>query len=121
MEADSCLASGVDCYCVDRIVLGRGAIVSRRAFLCTASHDHRKPGFPLMTGPVVIGEKAWVAAEAYVGPGVTIGAGAVVGARTVVVRDVPRGTVVVGNPARLVASNEEAVGALVPMPNVQAR
>src|ERR1700733_2638576 len=100
MEAGSCLASGVDCYCVDKIVLGQDAVVSQRAFLCTATHDYRERGFRLMTGPVVIGDGAWVAAEAYIGPGVTVGAGAVAGARAVVVQDVPPGAVVVGNPAR---------------------
>ncbi len=121
MKSGSCLAAGVDCYCVDRIVLGRDAVVSQRAFLCTASHDHRDPGFRLITGPVVIGENAWVAAEAYIGPGVTLGAGAVAGARAVVVRDVPVGAVVVGNPARVVASEAPPAGAVVAMPNVQAR
>jgi putative colanic acid biosynthesis acetyltransferase WcaF len=121
MKAGSCLGSGVDCYCVDRVVLGRDAIISQRAFLCTATHDHRQPGFRLMTGPVIIGENAWVAAEAYIGPGVTLGAGAVAGARAVVVRDVPAGAVVVGNPARLVTSNEEKAGASVRMPSAQAR
>ena len=121
MKAGSCLASGVDCYCVDRVILGRDAVVSQRAFLCTATHDHREPGFRLMTGPVIIGENAWVAAEAYIGPGVTLGAGAVAGARAVVVRDVPPGAVVVGNPARLIASEAEQAGAPVRIPSIQAR
>jgi putative colanic acid biosynthesis acetyltransferase WcaF len=121
MKAGSCLGSGVDCYCVDRIVLGRDAVVSQRAFLCTASHDHREPGFRLLTGPVVIGDNAWVAAEAYIGPGVTLGAGAVAGARAVVVRDVPAGAVVVGNPARLIAKNDELSTSAAPMASIQAR
>src|ERR1019366_1548392 len=121
MKAESCLASGVDCYSVDKIVLGRDAVVSQRAFLCTATHGHREAGFQLMTGPVVICENAWVAAEAYIGPGVTVGAGAVVGARAVIVRDVPPGATVVGNPARLIARKKEPAGAVVPMPNAQAR
>jgi putative colanic acid biosynthesis acetyltransferase WcaF len=121
MEAGSCLAAGADCYCVDKIVLGRDAIISQRAFLCTATHDHRQPGFKLMTGPVIIGENAWVAAEAYIGPGVTLGAGAVAGARAVVVRDVPPGAVVVGNPARLIASEVELASSPVRMPSPQVR
>jgi putative colanic acid biosynthesis acetyltransferase WcaF len=121
MEARSCLAAGVDCYCVGRIVLGRDAVVSQRAFLCTATHDHREPGFRLMTGPVVIGENAWVAAEAYIGPGVTLGAGAVAGARAVVVRDIPPGAVAVGNPARVIANKLEPAATVVQIPNVQAR
>jgi putative colanic acid biosynthesis acetyltransferase WcaF len=74
-----------------------------------------------MTGPVMIGEKAWVAAEAYIGPGVTLGAGSVAGARAVVVRDVPPGAVVVGNPARLIAREEEQAGAPVWKSGVQAQ
>jgi putative colanic acid biosynthesis acetyltransferase WcaF len=121
MKAGSCLAAGVDCYCVDRIVLGRNSVVSQRAFLCTATHDHREPGFRLMTGPVIIGENAWVAAEAYIGPGVTVGAGAVAGARAVVVRNVPPGVVVVGNPARVVTSEMQPIGAVVPMTSAHTR
>jgi putative colanic acid biosynthesis acetyltransferase WcaF len=121
MKARSCLGSGVDCYCVDQVVLGDDAVISQRAFLCTATHDYREPGFRLMTGPVIIGENAWVGAEAYIGPGVTFGSGAVAGARAVVVRDVPPGAVVVGNPARLIASEEEQTDALVRTPSAQAR
>lgn len=121
MKAGSCLAAGVDCYCVDRIELGCGSVVSQRAFLCTATHDHREAGFQLMTGPVVIGENAWVAAEAYIGPGVTVGAGAVAGARAVVVRDVPPSAVVVGNPARIIAREKGNAAAIVPLPSAKAR
>jgi putative colanic acid biosynthesis acetyltransferase WcaF len=100
MKRGSCLAAGVDCYCVDRIVLGPDAVVSQRAFLCTASHAPREQGFALVTAPIEICEKAWIAAEAFVGPGVVIGRGATAGARAVVVHDVALGAVVVGNPAR---------------------
>jgi putative colanic acid biosynthesis acetyltransferase WcaF len=109
MGERSCLASGVDCYSVDVVTLGRGAVVSQRAFLCTASHDFRSPGFALVTAPVSIGENAWVGAEAFIGPGVSLGAAAVAGARAVVTKDVPAAGVVVGNPARLVARGDEPV------------
>ena len=52
--------------------------------------------------PVVIGNGAWVAAQAIILKGVTIGDGAVVGAGAVVTGDVPPGAVVAGNPARVV-------------------
>jgi putative colanic acid biosynthesis acetyltransferase WcaF len=55
---------------------------------------------PLVTAPVRIGAGAWVAAEAYVHPGVTIGADAVAGVRAVVLREVPPGQIVGGNPAK---------------------
>ena len=52
-----------------------------------------------LEGPF-IREGAKIGANATVLPGVTVGKGALVGAGSVVVRDVPDGTVVVGNPAK---------------------
>lgn len=100
MGPNACLSPEVDCYCVDRITLGANAVVSRRGFLCTATHDPDLPDMPLVTAPITIGPEAWVAADVFVGPGVAVGEGAVVGARASVFGDVPPGTVVVGNPAR---------------------
>jgi acetyltransferase-like isoleucine patch superfamily enzyme len=52
--------------------------------------------------PVRLGRGVFVGARAIILKGVSIGDGAVVGAGTVVARDVPAGTVVAGNPARIV-------------------
>jgi putative colanic acid biosynthesis acetyltransferase WcaF len=100
MGEGSVMGDGVDCYSVDRIELGPGAIVSQRAYLCAAGHDYNDPAFPLVTAPIHVAAGAWVAAEAFVGPGVTVGEGGVVMARAVVLRDVEPWTVVAGNPAR---------------------
>jgi len=54
-----------------------------------------------LVGPVVR-RNAKIGANATLLPGVVIGEGALVGAGAVVVRDVPPGAVVVGNPARVI-------------------
>jgi acetyltransferase-like isoleucine patch superfamily enzyme len=54
-----------------------------------------------LVGPVVR-RNAKIGANVTLLPGVVIGEGALVGAGAVVVRDVPAGTVVVGNPARVI-------------------
>jgi putative colanic acid biosynthesis acetyltransferase WcaF len=106
MAAGSCLADGVDCYCVAPVYLGAEATVSQRAFLCTASHDIRGADRKLVMAPIRIEAGAWVFAEAFVGMGVTIGEGAVVAARGVVVKDVAPYDVVAGNPARVIGRRE---------------
>ena len=106
MHEHSCLSHFVDCYCVDRVELGAHATVSQYSFLCTATHDHTRPGMPLMTAPIVIGDHAWVTADVFVGPGVTVGEGAVVGARSTVMHDVAPWKVVAGNPAREVGQRD---------------
>lgn len=110
MEPYACLGREVDCYSVAPISIGRGATVSQRVFLCTASHDIRVPGNPLTTGPIVIKEGAFVFAEAFVGMNVVVEAGAVVAARAVVVRSVPEGEIVAGNPARTIGRRGDPRG-----------
>ena len=87
-------------YNLGPVTIGAGASISHRAHLCAGTHDYQDPTLPLQRLPIVIGPRAWVCADAFVGPGVTVGEGAVIAARAVVVRDVPAWHVVGGNPAR---------------------
>jgi putative colanic acid biosynthesis acetyltransferase WcaF len=109
MANESCIGPDVDCYCVDRIELGVRAVVSQRAFLCTASHDYNRSDLPLTTAPITLRADAWVAAEVFVGPGVTLNEGAVALARSVVVRDVTAWIVVAGNPANPIKQRDRQI------------
>lgn len=102
MAENSCLASDVDCYNVDKIIIGANTTVSQGSYLCTASHDVTNPLNPLITAPIILEDQAWVGARAYIGMGVTIGQGSVVGATASVYKDVEPWTVVGGNPAKLI-------------------
>lgn len=93
------IGPGATIYCMGPIRLGDYALVSQRAHLCGGTHDHRDPNFQLIARPITIGARAWIAAEAFVGPGVTVGEGAVLGARAAAMRDLDPWTVYSGNPA----------------------
>ena len=110
MDDGSCVDDDVDCYNADTVRIGKHAIVSRGATLCTATHDYEDPTFPVVTGPITIEASAWVAARAFIFPGVTIGEGAVVGACAVVTRDVSAGAIVAGNPAKIIRYRGDADG-----------
>lgn len=102
MGDDSCLSEEVDCYCVDKIRIGANTTVSQYSFLCSASHDYSTadmPHMPLVSAPITIGSRVWIAADVFVGPGVHIGDGTVVTARSSVFGDLPGGVVARGNPA----------------------
>lgn len=102
MKDYACIADGVDCYNAAKVTIGVNATVSQRAYLCTASHNIADPEHHQTQFPIVIGDRAWVAAEAFVGPNVSIGEGAVVGARGCVFKDVEPWIVVGGNPAKFI-------------------
>lgn len=69
-----------------------------------AGHPKELPDVP--TKPITIENDAWIGFGATILKGVTIGQGAIVGARTLVTKDVPPYTVVVGNPARIVGTSQ---------------
>jgi putative colanic acid biosynthesis acetyltransferase WcaF len=82
------------------IEIGADAVVSQGAHICASSHDVSDPLFQLVLRPIRIGDKAWVAADAFVGPGVTVGEGAVLGARGAAFKDLAPWTIYSGNPAQ---------------------
>ena len=98
----SSLSSNVDCYSVDKILIGSRVTISQRAFLCTASHDIKSLALPLTSQPIKIEDYAWICAEAFIGPGVNIGHSSVVYARSVCIKDVMPFKVVGGNPAKVI-------------------
>jgi acetyltransferase-like isoleucine patch superfamily enzyme len=57
--------------------------------------------------PIVIKQNVWIGARVTLIGGVTVGANSVVAAGSVVTRDVPRDTLVTGNPAQVVRSIAE--------------
>ncbi|MGN0232423.1 MAG: sugar O-acetyltransferase [Muribaculaceae bacterium] len=50
--------------------------------------------------PITVGNNVWIGGNCTILPGVSIGDGCTIGAGSVVVRDIPAGTVAVGNPCR---------------------
>jgi putative colanic acid biosynthesis acetyltransferase WcaF len=89
-------------YNLGKVTIGNRVTISHRAHLCAGTHDYTDPAMPLLKTPIIISDQAWVCTDAYVGPGVTVGEGAVVGACAVVVKDVEKWGIAVGNPAQVV-------------------
>jgi putative colanic acid biosynthesis acetyltransferase WcaF len=100
--AHSMLAEGVKVYNLGPVRIGDHTVISQDAHLCAGTHDYTQPNLPLLRPPITVGSGVWVCAEAFIGPGVTVHDNAVVAARSVVVKDVPAGMVVGGNPARVI-------------------
>lgn len=89
----------VELYSLGAIDIGRNAVVSQYAYICTGSHDFRSATFDIYQKPIRIEDEAWVAAGCFVHPGVTIARGSVIAARSVVNADTEPFTVYAGSPA----------------------
>jgi putative colanic acid biosynthesis acetyltransferase WcaF len=98
----ACIGPGVTVYSMAKITFESYSLASQGAHICAGTHDIEDVHFQLQARPIVIGYRAWIAAEAFVGPGVTVGEGAVLGARGCAFQDLEPWTVYVGNPARAI-------------------
>ncbi len=85
------------------ITLGQDVFVGPKVNIITINHDSDPENRSATYGrPVVIEDKVWIGINATILPGVRVGYGAIIGANSVVTKDVPPMTVVVGNPAKVV-------------------
>jgi putative colanic acid biosynthesis acetyltransferase WcaF len=97
----ACLGDRANAYSLGEIEIGARATVAQEVYLSTGTHDFVRPGIPLVTAKITIGEDAFIGARAFVLPGVTIGARSVIGACSVVTHDVPEDVIAAGNPCRV--------------------
>jgi len=80
------------------VILNTGCIVEHEGVI--GDFAHVSPG-AVLAGNVRVGAGAFIGGNATLIPGITIGDNAIVGAGAVVLKDVPAGRTVVGNPARI--------------------
>jgi acetyltransferase-like isoleucine patch superfamily enzyme len=99
---------------IDRVEIGDNVLIGSNVLITDHFHGDSTPEQlqqaprlrPLISrGPTVVEEGVWIGEGACIMPGVRVGRGAVIGANAVVSRDVARGSIVVGVPARPVSVN----------------
>lgn len=89
------------------LTIGNSVSVSHQVSLITGSHDKDSSDFREIDLPIVIGDYAWIGANATVLQNVTIGQGAIICAGAVVVKDVPEYAIVGGVPARVIGKRSK--------------
>lgn len=105
LSGGNVLQQGCILHCDDAITMREHCSLGEYTTVIDSSHV---PGGPdgawlhrIKTSPIVIERNAWICAKATIARGVRIGEGAVVGANSLVVKDVPAGTLASGIPAQI--------------------
>jgi maltose O-acetyltransferase len=92
----------LDCHTVH---IGENVLIAPYVQIYTAYHptdpETRLTGREL-AAPIRIGHNVWIGGGAIICPGVTIGDNTSIGAGSVVVTDIPKNVVAVGNPCRII-------------------
>ena len=89
------------------ITFGDNILLAQNVVMSALNHNYEDPTRAVVdqgytVKEIIVEDGVWMGAGVIVTPGVRIGRNAVVGAGSVVTRDVPAYSVVVGNPARIV-------------------
>jgi acetyltransferase-like isoleucine patch superfamily enzyme len=94
------------------IKIGDHVMFANGCFVGDAEHRYDDPDTPVTwqgftsKGPVRIGPNCWFGVNCVVTSGVEVGERCVIGANSVVTRDIPRGTIAAGAPARVLKQIE---------------
>ena len=116
---DAYIGANCEIVCMSGVSIGAGVTISDHVYINDASHslDPRNGLFMdrdlVSKGPVILGPGCFIGYGATILSGVTLGEHAVVGARAVVTKPVPPYSMVVGNPARVIARFDLNVGAWI--------
>lgn len=91
--------------------MGSYSILGPEVVIMTAQHNYYDASMipydqAEILKPVVIGEAVWIGMRAIVLGGVTLGDGCVVGAGSVVVKSFQAGSIIAGNPAKIVRERD---------------
>jgi acetyltransferase-like isoleucine patch superfamily enzyme len=82
--------------------IGSKVMIAPNVAIIDDNRHEVEPGAPLYSGPTIIGDNVWIAANVTILPGVTIGSGSVIAGHSVVSRDIPPNCFAAGSPARVI-------------------
>lgn len=106
------LSPGVRISASDEIIIGDGVMMANGCYVTDSDwhtlYDRTRRS--LTPTPVVLEKNVWLGDGVTVLKGVTVGENSVVAARSVVTRDIPKNTVVAGNPAKIIKKLDADLG-----------
>lgn len=88
------------------IKLGNNVVIGPNAVFHSATHDYKRLNLPNSSRSIIVKDNVWIGGNSIILPGVTIGEGTIIGAGSIVSKDIPPWSVVVGNPAKTIRRRE---------------
>jgi len=113
---DYCLRIGMGTHighhfhlsCCNQVNIGHDVLIADKVFITDHHHRYEDISLPIIKqgiyspGPVIIGNGCWIGESVSIMPNVIIGANSIVGANSVVTKTLPKYSVAVGIPAKVI-------------------
>lgn len=101
-------ASSGGCYiqAANGIEIGDDTIFAPGVKMISSNHNPEDFKNWIITKPIVIGKNCWIGANVVILPGVELGDNVIVGAGSIVTKSFSAGSVLVGNPAKILDSSK---------------
>ena len=87
-------------YSLDEIRIGTHVAIAHGVYFNTGLHDYTKKEFTILSKKIIIEDECWITNDVYLAPGIIIEKGSVIGARSSVYKNMPKGWICYGNPAK---------------------
>ena len=100
--------------CTNYVVIGNNVLMASKIYISDHNHGYYsgdnqsnpliEPAKRIVSSnkSVIIGDNVWIGENVAILPGVKIGEGSIIGANSVVTKDIPKYSIAVGNPAKVV-------------------
>ncbi len=86
--------------------IGAGCMIGPFCYLTDHDHDLQSNCGALISKATIVENDCWLGAHVTILKGVVVDAGSIVGAGSVVTKSVPRNSLAVGNPARVIRARD---------------
>jgi maltose O-acetyltransferase len=99
---------GIDSWIRGNVIIGDNVMMGPQVMIYARYHKFDRTDIPMNqqgmeeSGTVIIEDDVWIGARVTILKDVTIGKGSIIGAASVVTKDIPRYSVAVGNPAKVI-------------------
>jgi acetyltransferase-like isoleucine patch superfamily enzyme len=88
---------GVSIHARESVTIGQRCLIASMVRLADTRDG--------VTAPITVGDDVWIAHGAVIYPGISIGSGSVISAGSVVMKNVPPGSIAIGKPARCISQS----------------
>lgn len=97
------------------IKIGNDVMIAHRTLIIGGNHDFSSTNIPMnrqgegVQGPIIIENDVWIGAGSIITTGVKLGTGSIIGAGSVVTKDIPKYSIAVGSPARVIKKRKNEI------------